>query len=99
MLLEPFKEGISLLQSAVSIISQVKNLLPKDTKSQELHSKLTDAETNLKLSEVAFAKEIGYQLCKCTWPPQIMLSIGEVDYGEKYKCPSCNKIISDDDMP
>lgn len=99
MSLKTFKEGILMIQSAVSVIRSVKDFFPKGSKSQELEDALTKAENKLKLSEATFAKDLGYPLCKCTWPPQIMISIGEVDYGQKYKCPGCKKIISDDDMP
>lgn len=66
MSFKAFTEGLSLVQSAVSIIGQVKKILPKGSKSQELNDALTNAENKLKLSEATFAKDSGYPLCKCT---------------------------------
>jgi len=60
------KDAITLLKSAFS-------LLPRGEKRDEAESKIKAAEEALKRSDAALAQKLGYQLCRCTYPPQIML--------------------------
>ena len=96
--LKPFSEGVSVLSSLVSTIKSVIDILPK--KEKEIASrKLAEAEEKFKIAQTQIAKGLGYELCRCTWPPQIMLYAGEAEYGEKFRCPACGRRISPDDMP
>ncbi len=49
------------------------------------------AKKNLdeKIKEIELAQKLGYFLCKCSWPPQIMVM---TDSDFIYKCPSCSRI-------
>jgi hypothetical protein len=50
------------------------SLLPKnEKKKEEAGLALERAEAALKRSDAALAQKLGYQLCQCTFPPQIML--------------------------
>jgi hypothetical protein len=60
------KDGLDLMRGAWS-------LLPKGEKRDEAEHKLRAAEEALKRSDAALAQKLGYQLCQCTFPPQIML--------------------------
>lgn len=60
------KDALDLLKGALS-------LMPKDAQRDEIERKLVAAEDALRRSDAQLAKELGYQLCKCTFPPQIML--------------------------
>ena len=93
-----FSEGISLLGSTISTIKSAIDILPKKEK-QDVTQQLNDVEEKLQIAQASIAKGFGYELCKCTWPPQIMLFAGEADYGEKFCCPSCGRVVSPDDMP
>ena len=42
-----------------------------------------------KIKELELAQKLGYFLCKCTWPPQIMVMTTS-DF--IYECPSCSRI-------
>jgi len=96
--LKPLFDGISILSSLVSSVKSVVDMLPK--KEKEVASKqLAEAEEKLKIAQTQIAKELGYTLCRCTWPPQIMLHAGDAEYGEKFRCPACHRLISPDDMP
>ncbi len=68
-------ELLPFLTSTKDVIQTLKEiiaLLPeKDKKS--LDSRLNLAERELRLSEAQLAQTLDYQLCKCTFPPQIML--------------------------
>lgn len=41
-----------------------------------------------RLAEVEMAARLGYLLCQCTWPPQIMV-LG--DDGQLFRCPRCKR--------
>lgn len=95
--LKPLFEGITILGSLVSTIKSVIDMLPK--KEKEAASKqLAEAKERFEMAQTQIAKELGYELCRCTWPPQIMLHAGEAEYGEKFRCPACGRVVSPDDM-
>ena len=96
--LKVFSDGVTLLGSVVSTVKSIIDMLPKDQK-EEASRVLADAEKKLQLHEALAAQGLGYELCRCTWPPQIMVQAGEVEYGEIFRCPTCNKVVSPDDMP
>ena len=96
--LKTFSDGISLLSSALSTIKSVIDILPKREK-EKVSKQLVETEEKLQIAEAQIAKGLGYELCKCTWPPQIMLHAGDLEYGEKFRCPACSRVISPDDMP
>ncbi len=60
------KDSLDLLRAALSV-------LPSGQKRDEAEHKLRTAEEALKRSDAALALKLGYQLCQCTFPPQIML--------------------------
>ena len=93
-----FSDGFSLLASVVSTVKSVIDILPKREK-EEASKRLVEAEEKLQIAEAQMAKGLGYELCKCTWPPQIMLHAGDVEYGERFRCPACSRVISPDAMP
>lgn len=42
-----------------------------------------------RLQEIDLAQKLGYLICKCTWPPQIMV-LSTSDF--IYRCPRCARI-------
>jgi hypothetical protein len=81
--------ALALGKSALDILKQVKDLLPEGAKKEEATAKLIEAETKLKESQAKTAKELGYKLCQCTFPPSIvLLKAGEL------RCPECNENYS-----
>lgn len=96
--LKVFSEGVSLLGTLVSTIKSVIDILPKREKEEASH-KIHEVEKKLQVAEAQIAKGLGYELCKCTWPPQIMLHADDAEYGEKFCCSACGRVVSPDDMP
>lgn len=80
------KETISLLQAAVG-------LMPKGDNRDRAEVEIARAERALRMSEARAAQSLGYKLCQCTLPPQIMLSKGlhPVHDNEIFECPKCKK--------
>ena len=99
--LAAFTTAITLFKEALSMVKKVKDFLPDSPQKEEAEKTLAKADESFKIAETQAAQELGYTLCQCTWPPQIMLSIGYDDDVEEFQCPKCNKIsppsISDED--
>jgi len=77
----------------LDILRGIKDLLPAGAEADKAQEQINQAERALAASEAELAKALGYKLCQCTFPPQIMLSVGrhaEHD-NEIFKCPKCEK--------
>jgi hypothetical protein len=77
--------GISLFSSAIYAIRQAIELLPDGSKKQAAAEALERAERELKIAEAQSADNLGYQICKNHFPPEIMLSSDETNW----VCPKC----------
>ena len=74
---------VTAAKSAVDIMKSVLALMPKGENKDALKQKITDVEQALKRTDAKLAHELGYKLCQCTFPPQIML------WKEKEKLYAC----------
>jgi len=94
MELESLTKAITLGAQAISLVKKVKDILPDGPEKEVAKNKLDEAENAFKIAEAQSAKSLDYHLCKCTWPPQISLSIGydAEGYTEQFKCPKCGMI-------
>jgi len=76
------------------LVNDAKGLLPRDDKSlPTITAALEAAETSSKIAEAEVAKALGYELCKCQFPPTPMLTVGMMEgrpkTGPVYECPRC----------
>ena len=93
------RTGIDLLRSIFGLVRDAKDALPESGKKEAITRSLEEAERQLRLAEAQVARALGYMLCQCTFPPQIMLSIGLHKYGvERFQCPHCKKKDPGDDF-
>ncbi|HMD55561.1 MAG TPA: hypothetical protein VKJ65_13515 [Phycisphaerae bacterium] len=77
---------ISAAKSALDIIKGIRSELPKGADADKAQQKIEQAESALKNSKAELAKSLGFRLCQCTFPPEIMLW----DKVERAKiCPAC----------
>jgi hypothetical protein len=92
--IESFKNAIELGAKALGLAKGIKDLLPNSPEKEAASQTLEEAENAFRIAEAQAAQELDYHLCKCTWPPQITLSIGYGDdgYTEQFKCPECGMI-------
>lgn len=93
------KAALDLGKKALEIVRRTKELLPNGKEKDTARIAINEADTAFKLAESKIAQDLGYQLCRCTWPPQIMLSIEQEEYGEKFQCPKCKSILSSEMPP
>ena len=71
-------------KDAVSLLRAATTLLPKGEKKAEIEGKIGDAEKVLSESDARLARDLGFPLCQCTFPPQIMLWKEDEDF---HACP------------
>lgn len=63
-----------LLDQSLGLFKKARDVMPESEEKQELTKKLQEVETAYKLAEAKAAKDLGFELCQCSWPPQIMLT-------------------------
>ena len=80
------------IMAIIALLKQAKDLLPDSSEKRAVEQSLEEAERKSKLVEAQIADALGYQLCKCTFPPQIMLSIGFRQGLEYFSCERCGSI-------
>lgn len=75
-------------KTVLDTFKSARELLPQGEKRDELDRKLKEAEQLLARSDAKLAHELGYTLCKCTFPPTPML----FKRGQSANvCPSCGE--------
>lgn len=91
------REGLDLLKTAfdtfrlaIGLVKETAGTLP-DEKKAIVDAALEKSERAAQLAEAQIAKALGYRLCQCTFPPQIMLSVGYRGHEEYFRCPKCSK--------
>jgi hypothetical protein len=89
------KPTFDAVRSAIGLLKDAKELLPADDKREAAISRaLVTAESSAKIAEAEVAKALGYELCKCEFPPIPMLTVGTHTSGSGtggavYECPKC----------
>src|ERR1700738_2782708 len=94
-----FKSTFDALRSAMGLLKDAKELLPSgDQRHLAISQALATAESSSKIAEAEIAKSLGYELCKCQFPPTPMLTIGNMTANQTpatafgkpvFECPRC----------
>lgn len=95
-LVEAYTKGLTAVKSAVDILEQMKDHLPEGEAKSALVQRIAEAEHALQLVHSEMGKSLDRLLCQCTWPPQVMVTVGSSEKGkmELWKCPNCGKQLS-----
>jgi len=88
------KSAFDTLKSAIGLVKEANSLLPEgDQREKAITMALDSASASAKIAEAEIAKALGYELCKCEFPPTPMLTVGELNgrpkTGPVYECPKC----------
>ena len=99
--IETVVAALGLAKQSIGLAKEAKDLLPSSDQKKEVSEKLEKADKDLKISEAQLAKGLDYDICKCTWPPQICLSIGRPQGYEQSQCPLCKQVYppNQEDLP
>lgn len=79
----------SLLDQSLGLMKKARDVMPDSKEKRDLTKKLAEVEAAYRVAEAKAAKELGYELCQCTWPPQIMT----VAASGQPECPSCKRRV------
>ena len=71
-------------RAPVKLVPRVK----EDPSQEEPELRVTESVRE-RLLEVEMAQKMGYLLCKCSWPPQIMVLTGT---DHVYRCRRCSRV-------
>jgi hypothetical protein len=93
------KTAFDTLRSAIGLLKEAKDLLPEgDQREKAITVALDAATTSAKIAEAEIAKALGYELCKCEFPPTPMLTVGYMTANQTpatalgkpvFECPRC----------
>jgi hypothetical protein len=85
---DALRATIGLAKGTVDSISDLRERAAAKKSVEEL-------ERSAQLAEADMAKAFGYQLCRCKFPPQVMLTVGFNDNGDyKHQCPACGSVVA-----
>jgi len=84
--------GIGLVRGAIELLRDAKDLVPGSQKAKAIELALKQAEQALQHAEIRLANDLGYNLCKCTFPPQVALRAPD----GKMICPKCKRDTDED---
>jgi hypothetical protein len=88
------KTAFDMFRSAVGLVRDTKKaIVGDDTKAAD--KALDEALRSAGIAEALIAKALGYELCKCEYPPTAMLTVGYKNErgasgkGPVFECPKC----------
>lgn len=90
-----FTTAIGLLRNAIGMAKDANDLVADSPKRKAAEVALAQAEHQLSLASAQAAIEFDYNLCQCTFPPQIALLKSD---GTR-RCPICNRDTDQDYAP
>jgi predicted RNA-binding Zn-ribbon protein involved in translation (DUF1610 family) len=88
------KSVFETVRTMLGVFKDAKDLLPAD-KQAAANLAIEASTKQLSIAEAEIAQALGYQLCKCQFPPIIMLTVGTKEDVKTstnravFECPSC----------
>jgi hypothetical protein len=66
-------EWVTVAKGALESLKIAKSLLPAGEKADKVQAQIDKAEADLLQAQAVTAKTLGFRLCRCEFPPPIML--------------------------
>lgn len=91
------KVGFDLLRTAIGAVGDARDLLPKGKKRDAVTQTLEEAAKAAQIAEATVAQALGYELCRCEFPPTPMLRVGHrmlvgtTVHKDVDECPKCRQ--------
>ena len=70
------KSAFDVTRSALALAREVGSKTSDETERQAVDDALASAVEATKIAEAQVARALGYELCKCKFPPTPMLTVG-----------------------
>lgn len=89
------KLGFDTIRAALGMVRDAKDALPNTEQRKAIEIAIDQSEKQLAIAEAQMAQALGYELCKCKFPPTIMLAVGSIaDHKARsnktvFECPEC----------
>jgi hypothetical protein len=85
------KDALDAMKGVLEFFKLTRDLSKDDKEKAALGVTIESAEKKMRAAEAQIAQAFGYEICKCTYPPQIMLSVGHhpVHGNEMFSCAKC----------
>jgi hypothetical protein len=64
------------LRNAIGLVRDIQEALPPGEKKETVTRTLAEADNQIRRGEEEIAEALGYQLCRCAYPPTPMLTVG-----------------------
>lgn len=99
--LKSLSDMFALIRSGVGALKDLMSLVPAGER-KAAEEALVKADVAIRTAEAKLAKDLGYELCRCTWPPQIMTRVDagrmmgggrQTHRNETWKCPQCENTV------
>jgi hypothetical protein len=94
--LAALKTTFDMLRSAIGLYRDVRPGTENPEQAKAITAALDKAEDAAKVAEAKLAQALGYELCKCQFPPVVMLTVGytmiafaRYQGDPVYECPKC----------
>ncbi len=91
------KNLLDTWHSALRFMKDARDLIPNSAEKNSATEALENAEKAAAIAEAEIAQALGYELCRCEFPPTPMLQVGFMSpfHGRKggpvYECPKCKQ--------
>lgn len=88
------KSAFDAMRDLLGLYKDAKDVLPEGKKEAAALA-ISNSEKQIAIAEAQIAQALGYQLCRCEFPPVIMLAVGTIeDHVARtnkavFECPSC----------
>lgn len=84
------KEAFETFGTAISAFKSAKDLLPDSKEKKVAEEAMEKAASTAKLAEAQVAQVLGFPLCRCNWPPTIMVVRIQGGRQSVYRCGTCS---------
>jgi hypothetical protein len=93
------KSGLDSARAAFGLWRDIRQSVPAH-QQEEVSRALEQSERQLQIAEAQIAAGLGYPLCRCVFPPTIMLAVGWQEAGKNparpvHQCPLCGGVDAD----
>lgn len=95
-IVEAYTEGMKGVECALDGLKAARDKLPAGEDKDTVVKKIEEVEHAILHAKAEMGGSLGYALCQCTWPAQVMVPVGSSGDGARdlLKCPNCGKQLS-----
>jgi hypothetical protein len=95
--IDAFKAAIENIRSAIGMVKNARS--GNEQQQKAIDNALREARLKTVIAEAQLAKALGYEFCKCDYPPTPMRTVGYITSNQKnhqigelvYECPKCGR--------